>query len=231
MIMDTMFDTLLQLPLFQGLAQEDFTNILAKVKLHFTKYKGGELIAGKDSLCDRLTFMLQGVISATTLSADSSYAFTEYYTAPYLIEPQSLFGMKTCYAATYASEGESNAISIDKPFMMRELFKYDIFRMNYMNIVSNRVQVLHGNLWAGCADGLEERISAFIMSRAERPNGMKMLKIKMEELARILNDTRANISKTLNAMQDKGLLELHRGEILIPRIEKLTAYDLIPTAP
>lgn len=31
--MNTMFDTLLQLPLFQGLAQEDFTNILGKVKL------------------------------------------------------------------------------------------------------------------------------------------------------------------------------------------------------
>ena len=34
--MNTMFDTLLQLPLFQGLAQEDFTNILGKVKLSFT---------------------------------------------------------------------------------------------------------------------------------------------------------------------------------------------------
>ena len=33
--METMFDTLLQLPLFQGLAQEDFTCILEKVKLHF----------------------------------------------------------------------------------------------------------------------------------------------------------------------------------------------------
>ncbi len=37
--METMYDTLLQLPLFQGLAHEDFTNILGKVKLHFTKHK------------------------------------------------------------------------------------------------------------------------------------------------------------------------------------------------
>ena len=42
--MNTMFDTLLQLPLFQGLAQEDFTNILGKVKLSFTKHKAGEVI-------------------------------------------------------------------------------------------------------------------------------------------------------------------------------------------
>ena len=38
-----MYDTLLQLPLFQGLAHEDFTNILGKVKLHFTKHKAGEI--------------------------------------------------------------------------------------------------------------------------------------------------------------------------------------------
>ena len=42
-----MYDTLLQLPLFQGLAQEDFTCILGKVKLHFTKHKAGEILAKK----------------------------------------------------------------------------------------------------------------------------------------------------------------------------------------
>lgn len=38
----------------------------------------------------------------------------------------------------------------------------------------------------------------------------------MEELARITNDTRISVSKTLNSMQEKGLVELHRGEIFIP---------------
>ena len=42
--METMFDTLLQLPLFQGLCHEDFTSILDKVKLHFIKHKAGETI-------------------------------------------------------------------------------------------------------------------------------------------------------------------------------------------
>lgn len=45
--METMFNTLLQLPLFQGLCHEDFTNILEKVKLHFTKHKAGEVIVKK----------------------------------------------------------------------------------------------------------------------------------------------------------------------------------------
>ena len=57
--METMFDTLLQLPLFQGLAQEDFTCILEKVKLHFTKHKPGELLLQKGSSFKEMVFILK----------------------------------------------------------------------------------------------------------------------------------------------------------------------------
>ena len=52
-----MYDTLLQLPLFQGLAHEDFTNILGKVKLHFTKHKAGETLVKKGTTCGQLIFI------------------------------------------------------------------------------------------------------------------------------------------------------------------------------
>ena len=38
----TMYDTLLQLPLFQGLGKNDITEILDKVKFHFKKYEPGD---------------------------------------------------------------------------------------------------------------------------------------------------------------------------------------------
>ena len=69
--MNTMFDTLLQLPLFQGLAQEDFTNILGKVKLNFTKHKAGEVIEKAGDTCSQLIFVLKGEISSCTSSANS----------------------------------------------------------------------------------------------------------------------------------------------------------------
>ena len=61
--METMFDTLLQLPLFQGLCHEDFTSILDKVKLHFIKHKAGETIIGNGSPCKQLRFLLKGKVS------------------------------------------------------------------------------------------------------------------------------------------------------------------------
>ncbi len=219
--MNTMFDTLLQLPLFQGLAQEDFTNILEKVKLNFTKHKAGEVIVKAGDTCSQLIFVLKGEISSYTSSADTSYCFTEYFQAPYVIEPQSLFGMTTSYVSTYAAQTETHTVSISKAFVMSELFKYDIFRLNYMNIISSRVQNLNNRLWTKATDSLEKRIGSFILTHIERPTGKKILKIKMEVLAQVVNDTRMGVSRALNSMQKKGLLELHRGEMIIPDTEKL----------
>lgn len=220
--MDTMFDTLLQLPLFQGLAHEDFTSILEKVKLHFTQHKPGEIIATYGDNCDRFIFVLKGGVSATTPSVDRIYQFTEQYEAPCLLEPYSMFGMYTTFTATYTALEKAHTICISKRFVMNEMFKYEIFRLNYLNIVCNRAQKLHRRLQVSSTGDVEERIIRFIANQAERPAGEKILKIKMEDLARICNETRMNISKVLNSLQNSGLVELHRGEIVVPQLELLT---------
>lgn len=221
--MDTMFDTLLQLPLLQGLASEDFTNILEKVKLHFVKMKTGETIAQAGAPCDRLIFLLNGEISITTTSADGAYSITEYIHAPYLIEPQSLFGMHTNYTAKYVATTEVNSVHVGKAAVTNHLLKYEIFRLNYINIASSQTQFLHSKLWESTPADLDGRIRHFILTHLKRPQGPKSIKIKMEDLALILNDTRNGVSRALNQMQEKGLLELHRGGIVIPAAEKLFA--------
>ena len=121
--MNTMFDTLLQLPLFQGLCHEDFTNILEKTKLHFTRFKEGELIKKQGESCDQLLFLLKGELSVETVSNDGSYTFIEQIEAPAVIEPQSLFGMKVKYASTYTAKTEVHAITICKSFVLTGLIK------------------------------------------------------------------------------------------------------------
>ena len=223
--MNTIFDTLLQLPLFQGLAMEDFTCILEKVKLHFAKQKAGEILAQDGMPCDRLIFILNGNIAMTTTSVDSRYSLTEYFEAPYLIESQSLFGLYTTYSAKYTATTLVNSISIDKTSILNELLKYDIFRLNYLNMVSSYGQNMNEGLWSAAPDCLEERVYHFINTHIRRKQGEKLLKIKMEDLALIVNDTRTNVSRFLNDLQNNGFIELHRGEIFIFNVEELLALS------
>ena len=125
-----MFDTLLQLPLFQGLCNEDFTSILEKVKLHFIKTISVEKKSENGSACTQLCFLLKGEVSIVTNSPQNIYTVIEQMEAPYLIEPQSLFGMSTHYTSSYIAHTEAHTVSISKAFVLSDLFKYDIFRLN-----------------------------------------------------------------------------------------------------
>lgn len=218
--MSTMFNTLLKLPLFQGLSQEDFTNILGRVKLHFIKYSAGEIIVKNDTPCNELIFLLKGEVDIATTSANELFTYIEAVKTPYLIEPEALFGMNPHFKATYTARTDVSVMSVNKMYVIKELLKYEVFRLNYVNSVSNRAQSLYSQLWKTPATGTESKVIHFFLTYAEKLEGEKTIIIKMEDLAEILDDTRLNVSKTLNDLQSRGLIELRRKIIYIPEIAK-----------
>lgn len=222
--METMFDTLLQLPLLQGLAREDFTKILAKIKLSFVKYYSGDIITQVGNPSKQLIYILKGKYAIDTTSSDGEFNFIEEWQTPTLLFPQSLFGMNTCYPASCIALEETHVVAISKEDVLNELFNYEIFRLNYMNILSNRSQMYLQKLWMFSYGSIEQRFFNLIFSLSEKPIGKKILKINMNQLGKIINTTRLNVSHTLNELQSRGLIKLRRGEIIIPEIEQLQGY-------
>lgn len=218
----TMYDNLLQLPLFQGLCKDDFTSIIERVKFHFLTLKDGETIARQGEACRRLIFLLNGSISALTTDDDRSFALSETISAPYVIEPHSLFGGKTVYTSTYKAKSETKLLCIDKQYIYTQLNNYEIFRLNYLNILSNKYQQSRVKLWQTRFGQLEEKLATFLLNRCLQPYGEKTLQITMDDLGKLIGETRINVSKVLNEMQKKELVQLKRKEIYIPEFGKLT---------
>lgn len=216
-----MYDTLLQLPLFQGLCKEDFTLILERVKFHFLNYNPQETITRQGDPCNQLIFLLSGEVSLKAEDEAQVYTLVETLDEPCIIEPFSLFGMNTTYTATYQAQTEAKLLTIDKAYIYSELNNYEIFRLNYLNLLSNRIQVAHQKLWNNRMGTLNEKLWNFLYSRCQRPQGEKVLQITMEDLARLINETRINVSRALNKLQEEGAIQLRRKAIYIPAIEKL----------
>ena len=218
----SMYDTLLQLPLFQGLCKDDFTTIIEKVKFHFLSYKENEIICKQGDPCKQLVFLLSGEITLKVTDEEEGYTLSETLHAPHIIEPYSLFGMDTHYTATYLAKTDATLLTINKAYVNTELHNYEIFRINYLNILSNRIQVSYKKLWSNHMSSLNEKFIHFLLNRCQKPQGEKMLHTTMEDLARMVSETRINVSKMLNDMQQQGLVQLKRKEIYIPALEKLT---------
>ena len=83
----TMYDTLLQLPLFQGLCKDDLTTIIEKVKLHFLNYEAGETFIRKGEKCDKFVFLLSGKIKLE--ATEPTYTLSETIEEPGVIKPST----------------------------------------------------------------------------------------------------------------------------------------------
>ena len=213
-----MYETLLQLPLFQGLCTDDFTSIIEKVKFHFRNYSGNETIMNQGEACNQLVFLLEGTLSSQRIDDEHGFRLIEIIAAPTIIEPYSLFGMYPHYEATYKVEEQAKLLIIDKSYILSELSNYEIFRLNYFNLLSNRAQVNHRKLWNTHIGSLNEKLANFFLLRCIKPEGTKKLQIGMEELAELINETRINVSRKLNELRDKGVIQLKRKEIFIPEM-------------
>ena len=222
----TMYDNILQLPLFQGLCKDDFTTIIERVKLHFTGFKQGETIFRQEEPCRNLVFLLSGEVEVQTKNETHQYILTETFTGPHIIEPYSLFGMKTSFTATYRAKTDVKMLYIDKSYIHSELYKYEIFRINFFNLLSNRCQSTTQKLWNNHIGSLNEKFVNFFLLRCIKPSGEKNLSITMEELASLIDETRINVSHLLNDLQKKDLVQLRRKEIFIPALEKLVIESL-----
>lgn len=216
-----MYDTLLSLPLFQGMNQADFNSLLQKIRLDFVRYEQGSTIISTFDRCKSFAFLINGTIESSRQGMNGSFTFMEHIEAPFLIEPYSMFGRAGSYQCTYTAVEPCSLLLVDKQYIYTELGKYNICRMNLLNILSGRVQQLDSHIWNMGGMTLRERIIHFIKGLSAIQSGQKQLIIKMNDLAVLMDATRLNVSRELNAMEAEGLISLRRKEILIPALEKL----------
>lgn len=216
-----MYNTLLQLPLFQGMSKAELSEIIEKVKFHFLKYGDKETLFIQGEKCNKLVFLLSGKLTAETTAPCTTFSLEESIEHPTIIEPHSLFGKFPYYKATYTTHGDVALLTIEKQYIYSVLDKYEVFRMNFFNLLSHKTEELHERIWSIDAQQLEGRFIYFIRSICATTHGTKTLRAKMEDLADLLDDTRLNVSNVLNKWQEEGIIEMRRKEFVFHDIERL----------
>ncbi len=217
----TFFDRLLEVPLFQGIGRREFMEIVGKVKLAFCKKRNASVIVCEDELCGSLIFVLSGQFSVEHVSDDRSYRLTEWGRGPAVVQPENLFGLRTRYTSTVRAVGDVQLLEIDKRSVTEILSRFEIFRINFLNLVSSRAQYSRRRLWKSLPGSVEGRFVQFLAARSMRPAGHKSLNIGMVRLADELGVTRLTVSRMLRRLEEKHYLTVGRQRIDIPLFEEL----------
>lgn len=217
----TMFERLVQLPLFQGLTIQELSEMLSHVRLDFVKYQAGDEIVVQGDACKGLVYIINGDVSAEYRDAHNRFVLQEELPQTGVLEPYNMFGLYQKYSRSYSFATDGITLFIEKPVVLRQLVVNDIVKMNILNITCHRYQQTQRLLCNFPENTVMDKIVKFLLSYSTVPKGKKELFIKMNDLADIVHETRLNVSKALNTMQEQGLVGLSRGAIKIKNLQDL----------
>lgn len=212
---------LLLLPLFQGFSRLDFLDIVEKIPFDFRNFAAGETLVQQSAESHSLCMILGGEVETIVDSPDHTYRFVEHIAAPWIVQPECLFGLHNRYSHTVKALSETQVVVLSKQSVCRLLSLYPAFQINFYNALSTLAQHTVRLLWQTRRTTVEERFRVFMQRRSLRPFGLKQLHIRMEDLALELGTTRLRISQMLADMCKRELLSHTRGVITVPSLEKL----------
>lgn len=220
--MEHAFSTrLLHISLFTGFSRLDFIDIVGQTPFDFRTFRPGQVLVKQDAESQSLCLLLSGEVESEVDSPDHSYRLKERLSAPWIVQPECLFGLHNRYSRTIRALSEVQVVMLSKQSVLKLMTDYPTFQINFYNGLSTVAQQANRFLWQTRGRTIEARFRNFLLHRSLRPRGFRELHIRMEDLAVELGTTRLRISQMLAAFTSKGLLTHSRGDIRIPEIEKL----------
>lgn len=203
------------------MSHQDLMEIVSHTKFDFHKFRTGHTIATPDKSSDPMLILLKGSLRQISEADNHSYHIEEQIYAPYIIQPERIFGLQQRYSMTYITAEPSSMMMLNKNEIMRLVDEHIIFRLNLINYTSTLCQRLSRNAWRTDPGTIRNRFVRFIEDRCTYPAGEKIIHIRMEDLGHEIHESRINVSRLLHYLTDEKLIKMDRGTIIIPKMEQL----------
>ena len=216
-----LYDKLIELPLFIGISTDELSDIVGQTKFGFHKLAVDRPLVSTDDKCTQLFFLMSGTLRVVSYADNYRYRIEEELSAPAVIQPEHLFGLQQRYTKDFIAHTDCSLLSLDKAEVLRLLDSYLIFRLNLLNSISMQAQRMSRIPWRQQSSDIRQQFVNFLRLRCLTQAGCKVLRIRMEELSKELHQSRLNVSRMLNALQNEGLLTMSRGIIIVPQLETL----------
>lgn len=219
----SMTEKMQMLPLLQGLTLQDFSELIMNMKLDFRQHDEGDTIVNQGDKCDMLVYIMGGTFEAEYHDTRRALIITETCDdTPHLIEPYNMFGVKRSFERTYTFTTNGATFCISREFFMTRMLDNPIIRSNYINYLCNNLRKTKTQLQFNHPTNIEDKTIAAIQSYCLFTKGEKNVRMTMNDLADMIDETRLNVSNTLNKWKDQKLIELRRYGFTIKDIAAFT---------
>lgn len=205
--MDSMFQTLMQMPLFHGVSYNKLSEIIGKHRFHFLKYADREKIISAGETCTHLSTIVSGKARVTICSPDERVKVSQTLEAPEPIAPDFFFGRTTRYPASVAAIGECGIMQIEKNDYIEIINSDRVFLFNYLNMLSINAQLSTDGVLALTSGDLRKRIAYWIVALTQLNGKEITMECRQRDLYAVFGVQRQSLTAALGEMKESGILE------------------------
>lgn len=221
--MDSMYEVLMELPLFKGVSFNKISEIVEMVKFHFLKFSSGDVIVRADEPCTHLKFVISGSVKLVMESKDERLRVTQTLKAPAVISPDFMFGRSTVYPATVtASSNNCGIVQLSKSDYLKVIHNDEIFMFNILNLLSRNAQKSTQGVLALTSGSLEERIAFWVVATTQTGSENIVLECRHRDLYSLFGVPRSVFYQTLQEMREKSLIDYSPNQITVKSRRDMT---------
>lgn len=223
------YETIMQLPLFQGVSTEKVSALVEKAHFEFLKYEDGEKIVEVGEVCNKVRFVISGSVRITNGFTYRNISVTHVIDAPNVLCIDHLFGANTTAPCTITSYGTCGIMQFDKLEYLDILRTDKLFIINVLNILSrNSQKAIRGSI-ALHNGNVAERIAMYISILTEHRSRNIELRFRQKDLCQVLGIQRPTLVNALEQLQEEGIITFSPTSIFVSNrkmlLKKLTSTE------
>ncbi len=221
--MNSMYQQLKQLPLFQGMSTEILRALVEKLPFHFLKFRGGEQIFAAGDPCTHIRFIVSGKVRLETACDNLRVSLFQTLSAPHVLAADYLFGRETVYPYSAIADGSCGILQLRKGDYISMVSSDKVFLFNILNYLSSGSQ--RGvSLMRRLNDGsVAERIAMVVDTLASPGATDVALHFKQKDLCALLGTQRTTLISTLDKLSADGIIEYDSNELRVQDLAGLSA--------
>ncbi|MDE6006845.1 MAG: cyclic nucleotide-binding domain-containing protein [Muribaculaceae bacterium] len=138
--MNTIYERLVNLPIFKGAGKELITSFVEKTPLDFISYYPGEVIIEENRPCDEVICLVSGSVRRRRYFCAGQLIVNDVLHAGSMLGLENLYGLHTKFGMNIVADSEVGVMQFDKHNLFHWLLNSKLLLINTLNYLSRNAQ-------------------------------------------------------------------------------------------
>ncbi len=205
--MSTMYEMIMDLPLFKGVSKDQVSLFLEKTHIGFKNYSVGEILAEMGEPVNMVRFVISGDISLIHPLDGVGITIEERSGFGKVLGADRLFGMATGYPYNAVAKTKTSIMEFSKAQYVNLLHSDRIYMLNFFNYLSLRAQRPIDSSVKYCHGDIMSRMCLLVSMMTEPAAEEIVIRGDSEALADYCNCDEATVNAWKNMLVKENLAD------------------------